>query len=172
MHIGDRIRTLRKKYKMSQGELAEKIGTTKQNIYKYEHGIITNIPSDKIEQLAKVLDTTPGYLMGWENPHVTQIKILEGLEAVRRNPSIYLEKNTDKLIDFLSEDKIELLLSEISTEDFYFKPTHEEIEHIKKYRSLDTYGKRAVDTVMDNELYRIESQRYVPEVLAASRPNE
>lgn len=115
MHIGDRIRNLRKTRKMSQGELAEKIGTTKQNIYKYEHGIITNIPSDKIEQLAKILDTTPGYLMGWENPHVTTINMLEGLNCVRRHPSIYLNNDgIDNIIESLSPDEIEALLKEMN----------------------------------------------------------
>ena len=55
------------------------------------------------------------------------------------------------------------------------------MEHIKKYRSLDDYGKKAVDMVLENELYRARKQNvitqmdavpYVPEVLAASRPNE
>lgn len=67
MHIGDRIKFLRKQHKMSQSELAEKLGTTKQNIYKYENGIVTNIPSDKIESLAQILGTSPSYLMGWDD---------------------------------------------------------------------------------------------------------
>lgn len=67
MTIGDRIKCLRMKLGMSQTDLAEKIGTTKQNIYKYENGIITNIPSDKIEALAMALFTSPAYLMGWSD---------------------------------------------------------------------------------------------------------
>ena len=50
---------------MTQESLANKIGTTKQTIYKYENDIITNIPSDKIELIAKTLGTSPSYLMGW-----------------------------------------------------------------------------------------------------------
>ena len=62
-----------------------------------------------------------------------------------------------------------------------FTPSVKEMEHIKKYRSLDDYGKKAVDMVLENELYRARKQNvitqmdaipYVPEVLAASRPNE
>lgn len=66
MTIGKKIRELRKTNKITQEELAKIIGTTKQNIYKYETGIVTNIPSDKIEAIAKALNTTPAYLMGWE----------------------------------------------------------------------------------------------------------
>ena len=63
--IGLRIKELRHKAGLTQTDLAKLIGVSKQNLYKYENGIITNIPSDKIEALANVLDTTPGYLMGW-----------------------------------------------------------------------------------------------------------
>lgn len=50
-------------------DLAVAIGTIKQTIYKYEHGIVTNIPDDKVKALAKVLNTTPAYLRGLvDNP--------------------------------------------------------------------------------------------------------
>ena len=65
MTIGDRIKQLRKARKMSQTELAEFVGTTKQNIYKYENNINTNIPSDKIEMIAHILGSSPAYIMGW-----------------------------------------------------------------------------------------------------------
>lgn len=67
MTVGDRIRKKRNDLGISQTELAERTNSSKQTIYKYEMGIITNIPPDKIEEIAKVLDTTPAYLMGWED---------------------------------------------------------------------------------------------------------
>lgn len=66
MSIGDRIREKRKEYHISQTDLANRVGVTKQNLYKYEKGIITNIPSDVIERLASALHCTPAYLMGWD----------------------------------------------------------------------------------------------------------
>lgn len=66
MTVGDRIRKRRTDLNISQTELAKKTKSSKQTIYKYETNVITNIPSDKIEEIAKVLDTTPAYLMGWE----------------------------------------------------------------------------------------------------------
>ena len=66
MTIGERIRQLREERKISQTELAEAAETTKQNLYKYENGIITNIPTDKIEKMAKKLSVSPAYLMGWK----------------------------------------------------------------------------------------------------------
>ena len=47
--IGKRIKGAREGLGMIQTEPAEAANTTKQNIYKYENGIITNIPSYKID---------------------------------------------------------------------------------------------------------------------------
>ena len=65
MDKGERIKELREGKNITQTELADMIGKTKQNIYKYENGIITNIPSDKIELMAEKLDVSPAYIMGW-----------------------------------------------------------------------------------------------------------
>lgn len=67
MNVGDRIKLRRKEIGMSQTDLANEVGSSKQNIYKYENGIITNIPSDKIEAISAALCTTPAYLMGWDD---------------------------------------------------------------------------------------------------------
>lgn len=63
--IGEKIRKLRCEREVTQLELARIVGTTKQNIYKYENNIITNIPTAKIEIIAKYFNVSPGYLMGW-----------------------------------------------------------------------------------------------------------
>lgn len=66
--LGDKIKELRKALGLSQTALADKVGVSKQTLYKYENNIITNVPSDKLEAIAKELSTTPAYLMGWEEP--------------------------------------------------------------------------------------------------------
>lgn len=84
MSIGQRIKQVRKANKITQDDLAEKIGTTKQTIYKYENGIITNIPSTKIELIAKTLNVTPDYLMGWdeEKQPTNNDRLLEALKTM------------------------------------------------------------------------------------------
>ena len=67
MLIGERIKQLREANSLTQEELARRLETSKQTIYKYENQVITNIPSDKIELLAKIFNVSPIYLMGWEN---------------------------------------------------------------------------------------------------------
>ena len=63
--IANRLKTLRKSKKITQDELAAALGTSKQTIHRYENGIITKIPPEKVEKLAAALGTTPSELMGW-----------------------------------------------------------------------------------------------------------
>ncbi len=65
MTRGDKIKTAREKCGITQTMLADKIGVSKQTMYKYESNIVTNIPTDKIEAIADVCHCTPEYLMGW-----------------------------------------------------------------------------------------------------------
>lgn len=66
MDKGSRIKASREAKNLTQEELGTLCGTTKQTIFKYENNIVTNIPTDRLEKIAEVLDVTPAYLMGWE----------------------------------------------------------------------------------------------------------
>ena len=77
--IGDKLKDLRLKNKLTQEEVGKKINVSKQTLYKYESGIITNIPSDKIEVLAEIYNTTPAYLMGWDEPN--QKNLTQGVKV-------------------------------------------------------------------------------------------
>ena len=69
MAIGNRIKLYREHMHMTQAELAKRLNTTPQNIYKYEMGIITNIPLSKIEAMAEIFDIPPERLAGWKTPN-------------------------------------------------------------------------------------------------------
>lgn len=62
---GDRIRELRQQSGMTLDDVAKYLGINRQAVYKYEQGIVTNIPLDKLEKMATLFGTTPGYLAGW-----------------------------------------------------------------------------------------------------------
>lgn len=96
MTVGDRIRATRKREGISQTELAQKMGVIKQTLYKYETGIVTNIPSEKIEAAAKALGVTPGYLMGWEEQD------LESVSYVRH-------RAINDLLDKLSPSEVQMV---------------------------------------------------------------
>lgn len=51
---------------MSADKLGEVLGKDRSTIYRYEKGDIENLPLDILEPIAKALQTTPQYLMGWE----------------------------------------------------------------------------------------------------------
>lgn len=68
MTTGERIKQLRESLGMTQVSLADAIGEKKQTLYKYENNYVTNIPIDKIELIAKSLNTSPAFLMGWDDP--------------------------------------------------------------------------------------------------------
>jgi transcriptional regulator with XRE-family HTH domain len=80
MKIGSRLRELREARNMSLDDVARLCKTTRQTIYKYENGIVTNIPYDRILLLSKALNTTPAILLGFSiNEEESKIS-LDGLE--------------------------------------------------------------------------------------------
>lgn len=103
MNKGDRIRQARENCGLTQEELAKKLNTTKQTIHKYETGLISNIPSDKIELLAKIFCISPSYLMGWdkEESHTlntpTYVIGKNGKREVRYSNET-IEKDNDTLL--------------------------------------------------------------------------
>lgn len=67
MTIGERIKAARESANLTQEELGSKCGTTKQTIYKYEIGKVTNIPLDRLEKIAEAVGVSAAYLMGWND---------------------------------------------------------------------------------------------------------
>ena len=49
-NIGQKIKERRELLKITQEELGKACGTTKQTIFKYESGIVTNIPMDRLSR--------------------------------------------------------------------------------------------------------------------------
>lgn len=67
MEFKDLIKKRRLDLGLTMEELGKKIGVSKATIQRYESGEIKNVRRDKIAKLANALDTTPAYLMGWED---------------------------------------------------------------------------------------------------------
>lgn len=115
MTIGERIKKRRTALGISQVALADKVGISKQSLYKYENGIITNIPSDKIEEIASVLNTTPAYIMGWDD------------EAISAEDSYYLNDEARDMAEFLFKNPEYKVLFDASRK---VKP--EDIDFVKR----------------------------------------
>lgn len=69
MAIHERIKERRKHLGFTADYVAEQLGVSRATIYRYESANIENMGIDKMGPLAKVLQTTPAYLMGWEEPN-------------------------------------------------------------------------------------------------------
>ena len=69
MRIGERIKQRRLELCYTADALAKLLNKNRATIYRYENGDIENMPIDVLEPLAKALNTTPAYLMGWQESH-------------------------------------------------------------------------------------------------------
>ena len=65
MKINERIKARRKELGLTLKQVSEKLNVSESLISRYESNDVKNMGIDKIEPLAKVLKTTPAYLMGW-----------------------------------------------------------------------------------------------------------
>ena len=78
-NIVKRIKKRRLELGYSFQDLADKTNMSKSTLQRYETGTIKNLPLDKLDVLASALQTTPSYLMGWdevkEEPKKKGIKI-------------------------------------------------------------------------------------------------
>ena len=104
--IGQRIKTRRKEMKISVDELSALLGKNRATIYRYEKGEIENLPLDILEPMARALDTTPAYLMGWDEDEKKPVGH-DGLSEKRK-----------AIIDFaksVPEDQIDYILRVMKT---------------------------------------------------------
>ncbi len=91
-NIGKRIKDLRLRQNLSQEELAKKLGyKSRSTINKIELGI-NDVSQTTIMKLSDVLNTTPGYLMGWTEDN--------NLENQHQNPrpEAYCLNNDEKFV--------------------------------------------------------------------------
>lgn len=66
MEMSERIKERRIFMGYTQEELGEKLGLQKSAIAKYENGRVENIKRSVIANMAKILDCSPSYLMGFD----------------------------------------------------------------------------------------------------------
>lgn len=107
--VGDNIRTLRIHRGLSQTELAEAIGESKQLLYKYESGVVSNIPIAKIEAIARVLNCTPESLVGWNEWN----KQLEKVKPVETDGLTDKQREFIRLVSQLSDQEVSMLSAQV-----------------------------------------------------------
>ena len=81
INVGKRIQERRTELRMTQEELAKKVGyKSRSAIAKIETGN-SDLPQTKVIDIAKALDTTPAYIMGWTR---TEAEIDADMELLAR----------------------------------------------------------------------------------------
>ena len=98
------------------------------------------------KQFAEKLEITPTRLNYWEKD--------------KREPDVALIKKIASLLDVSSDW---LIGNEIKQIEFVL--TDSEKQHIQKYRTLDRYGKKAVDDLLENEYARCTEVINEPKVI-------
>ena len=105
--IGERICNRRKELGLTQQDLADRLGyKSKSSINKIEIGK-NDLPQKKIIEFARALNTTPRYLMGWEDEGIQNSSIVPLISIMREDGTFLnlvdeFEKKRDKLRPLVS----------------------------------------------------------------------
>ena len=104
--IGRRIRLLREAHGMSQAKLGDLIGTSFQQVQKYELGK-NKVPLWAIERMAEVLGVSPSQLAGWEDlPAAPENKLEARLVSKFRKLTDKQQECFIALMGALSKDEV------------------------------------------------------------------
>ena len=119
MTIYDRIRELRISHNMSQDDLARAMGYKDRSmITKIESGKV-DISRTKIMEFARILNTTPAYLMGWAD------ELEENIGATAQtSESRIISAGIDRMPKERREQAIRILQAAFAEYSDYFKEDH------------------------------------------------
>ena len=106
IELNEKIRLRRKQLGLTLEEVGNAVGVGKSTVRKWENGDIKNMRRDKIQKLAKVLQTTPAYLMGWDDQmlpsNVTPLPQMQKVPLLGRiacGDPILAEQNLEDYVD-------------------------------------------------------------------------
>lgn len=185
IELANKLRAKRLENNLSLQEVADKLGISKVTVSRYETLDITNIPSDKIEGMAKLYNTTPAYLMGWENKkeenafNFKERRLKLGLTPKDIADAVGVEESTVRkwelgIISNMKKDKIELLAKalKVSPLDIMGIQKDTPTEIVSNFR-LDTKELDKMN-LSDKDLNEINSemQRYFNYIISEFKKNE
>lgn len=132
---GDKLKEARIEKGLTLQQLGKLIGVSHATLSKYESGDIENIPPNRIEDLARVLEVSPAYLMGWEDRFIKERNVVKKLIEHTRKKHIDWVAPTNPKYDFpieVSEFCSEFLMKTdktyLSDKAFLMGPDHVEKE--------------------------------------------
>ncbi|MBT0944463.1 helix-turn-helix domain-containing protein [Streptococcus lutetiensis] len=121
MDIGAKLKQRRLDEKMSAEELAKRLGVSKTTIYRYEKGEIAKVPTETLEKISKILNTSPAYFMDWSDiPNNTKsdiVVIYDKLNQTRQEK--VLNFASDQLAEQEQENIVSSIFSKKDDDDEY-----------------------------------------------------
>lgn len=144
--MGEKIRTLRLNLGLTLEDVGKAVGVGKSTVRKWESGDIKNMRRDKIASLAAILQTTPAYLMGWDDAESALVKAGMSIDDIAFEMNIPVEIVKKIVTDNDLNDKTALqkvirvaeLLAAISE-----RPNSSNIFPISKGSYVPLYGRIA-----------------------------
>lgn len=137
MSIGERITSLRKERNISQGQLAQMLGVTRQAVSKWENDLASP-DTIKLIQLADALETDVEYLAtgrksyGRRPPVVVEtIKTVEVERIVEKPVERIIEKPVERIVEVVVEKPVIQYIE---------KPVLKRVERVKYLRNPLEYG--------------------------------
>ena len=119
MKVNEIIKKRRKELGLTLKDVANELNVSESLISRYESNDVKNMGIDKLIPLAKVLNTTPAYLMGWEKGDKREIydfyineNLAGDIKYKNKKISIIMgdpkDKSTFKELDLNSDENIKL----------------------------------------------------------------
>lgn len=90
--IGEKIKALRLKNNLTLEQVGNAVGVGKSTVRKWENGMIANMRRDKIVSLAKALNTTPAYLLGFSEEPASTVSLDDTTNMYGRFEQMLQEK--------------------------------------------------------------------------------
>lgn len=139
MHVGERIKHRRKELGYNADYLADKLGVSRSTIFRYEKGDIEKLPTEILEKVALVLDTTPAYLMGWSEE--SSEKLLDIYNKLTENnrkevlgfAQYKLNEQNKKIISLRENEESHIHTLAAHSEDPTRKYSEEDIDKINSF---------------------------------------
>lgn len=138
-------------------DLENETGISRSTIQRYATGKTFKIPFDRIKLLSDVLDVPLNYLIGWDDDPIDYEDIVnESGDRIPDDffPDIYdSQERCKKWYEFKQAEALDH-----AREYGMIIPSSKEERLLKKYRSLDTYGKQVIDLILECEFKRVNEQ--------------
>lgn len=173
--IGKRIKNRREELKITQEELAYKVGyKSRSSINKIEIDG-RGLPQSKIVAFANALETTPAYLVGWENKESKHCAIGERIKKLRCEKmhmsqvlfadKINVSKQTlykyeNNIITNIPSDKIESIASLCNVSPAYLMGWENDDVHAitEMYQALPNDKKQTIKQIIEDYYIAFSTQ--------------